>query len=444
MHKIFILFFLFSGYSVFSQGKSLDRIVALVNDQMILESDINFYKLKTTDTNSVSCKVLYRLILDKLLYSKAIKDSIIVNDEEIDGELENRLQYFINVFGTQEKFEKYYNKTLSELKVDFREDLKQQMLADRAKGKLLSGMNPTPRDVKDYFESLHMDSIPYYNAEVQMAQIVFLPKITREAKRAMKKKAEKIRLELLNKESGFSTQAILYSDDPGSASNGGELGWVEPGMMVPEFEQASFSLPIGQISELIETKYGVHIIEVLERKGEKARVRHILIAAKPDEDGIVKAGKLADSIRNQILSKKISFQKAVELYSDDQIFKSNGGVLINLKSKTRSPIFEVGEIDPLLINQINNMNTGDITSAQPYKTMDQKIGYRIVTLLSETPPRKASLETDYNKIKDVVYDNMRDKAMDNWIKFYRGYVFVKLIDEYNSCENLKIFMNELK
>ena len=444
MHKIFILFFLFSGYSVFSQGKSLDRIVALVNDQMILESDINFYKLKTTDTNSVSCKVLYRLILDKLLYSKAIKDSIIVNDEEIDGELENRLQYFINVFGTQEKFEKYYNKTLSELKVDFREDLKQQMLADRAKGKLLSGMNPTPRDVKDYFESLHMDSIPYYNAEVQMAQIVFLPKITREAKRAMKKKAEKIRLELLNKESGFSTQAILYSDDPGSASNGGELGWVEPGMMVPEFEQASFSLLIGQISELIETKYGVHIIEVLERKGEKARVRHILIAAKPDEDGIVKAGKLADSIRNQILSKKISFQKAVELYSDDQIFKSNGGVLINLKSKTRSPIFEVGEIDPLLINQINNMNTGDITPAQPYKTLDQKIGYRIVTLLSETPPRKASLETDYNKIKDVVYDNMRDKAMDNWIKFYRGYVFVKLIDEYNSCENLKIFMNELK
>lgn len=444
MHKIFILFFLFSGYSVFSQGKSLDRIVALVNDQMILESDINFYKLKTTDTNSVSCKVLYRLILDKLLYSKAIKDSIIVNDEEIDGELENRLQYFINVFGTQEKFEKYYNKTLSELKVDFREDLKQQMLADRAKGKLLSGMNPTPRDVKDYFESLHIDSIPYYNAEVQMAQIVFLPKITREAKRAMKKKAEKIRLELLNKESGFSTQAILYSDDPGSASNGGELGWVEPGMMVPEFEQASFSLPIGQISELIETKYGIHIIEVLERKGEKARVRHILIAAKPDEDGIVKAGKLADSIRNQILSKKISFQKAVELYSDDQIFKSNGGVLINLKSKTRSPIFEVGEIDPLLINQINNMNTGDITPAQPYKTMDQKIGYRIVTLLSETPPRKASLETDYNKIKDVVYDNLRDKAMDNWIKFYRGYVFVKLIDEYNSCENLKIFMNELK
>jgi len=441
MYKISTLFFLILGHSVFSQGKSLDKIVALVNDQMILESDINFYKLKTTDTNGVSCKVLYKLILDKLLYSKAIKDSIIVNDEEIDGELENRLQYFINIFGTQEKFEKYYNKTLSELKIDFREDLKQQMLADRAKGKLLAGMHPTPRDVKDYFELLDKDSIPYYNAEVQMAQIVFLPKVSREAKRSMKKKAEKIRSELISKESGFATQAILYSDDPGSASNGGELGWVEPGMMVPEFEQASFSLPIAQISDLIETKYGVHIIEVLERKNEKARVRHILIAAKPDENGMEKAGKLADSIRNQILAKKMSFQKAVELYSDDQIFKSNGGVLV---SKSRSPVFEIGDIDPLIVNQINNMNTGDITMAQPYKTLDQKVGYRIVTLLSETPPRKASLEEDYNKIKEVVHGNLRDKAMDNWIKFYRGYVFVKLTPEYADCESLKIFRNELK
>jgi peptidyl-prolyl cis-trans isomerase SurA len=443
MHKLLFLLLLISA-SAFSQGKSIDKIVGLVNDQMILESDINFYKLKTTDTNQINCKILHKIILDKLLFSKAIKDSIVVNDEEIDGELENRLQYFINMFGSQEKFEKFYNKSLSELKVDFREDLKQQMLADRAKGKLLSGMHPTPRDVKDYFESLHKDSVPHYNAEVQLAQIVFLPKISREAKRAMKQKAEKIRSELISKESGFATQAILYSDDPGSAANGGELGWVEPNMMVPEFEQASFSLPVGQISDLVETQYGIHVIEVLEKKNEKVRVRHILIAAKPDADGMAKAGSLADSIRNQILAKKVSFQKAVELYSDDKIFKSNGGILVNMKSKTRSPIFEVGDIDPLIVNQINNMNPGDITPAQPYKTLDQKVGYRIVSLLSETPPRKASLETDYNKIKDIVHDNLRDKALDNWIKFYKGYVFVKLAPEYDTCENLKIFKNELK
>lgn len=443
MQKLFLFFFLYSTCA-FSQNKSIDRIVGLVNDQMILESDINFYKLKTTDTNQIDCKILYKIILDKILYSKAVKDSIIVNDEEIDGELENRLQYFVNLFGSQEKFEKYYNKSISEIKVEFREDLKQQILAERAKGKLLSGMYPTPRDVKDYFEGLHKDSIPYYNSEVQLAQIVFLPKISREAKRTMKKKAEKIREELVAKTSGFETQAILYSDDPGSAANGGELGWIESGMMVPEFEQASFSLPEGQISELIETQYGIHVIEVLEKKNEKVRVRHILIAAKPDADGIAKAGRLADSVRSQILNKKITFQKAVEQYSDDKIFKSNGGVLVNMKSKSRSPVFEIGDVDPLLVNQINNMKPGDITPAQPYKTLDNKVGYRIVTLLSETPPRKASLETDYNKIKDIVHDKLRDKAMENWIKFYKDYVFVKLNPEYAGCENLKVFKTDLK
>lgn len=431
-------------HSISAQSQSIDKIVALVNDQMILKSDIQFYKLKTTDSNQVDCKVLYRLILDKILYSKAIKDSIVINDEEVDGELENRLNYFIQLFGSQEKFEKYYGKTLSELKVSFREDLKQQLLAERAKGKLLSGMNPTPRDVKEYFQSLPTDSIQYYNAEVQLAQIVFLPKISREAKKAMKKKAEKIRNELVNKEAGFSTQAILYSDDPGSASNGGELGWIESGMMVPEFEQAAFSLPVGQISELIETKFGIHILEVMEKKNEKVKVRHILLAAKPDSDGFQKAEKLADSIRNQILTNKITFQKAVELYSDDQFFKANGGVLVNMKSKNRAPYFEVGDIDPLISNQISNMKPGDITTPQPYQTLDRKVGYRIVTLLSETPPRKASLETDYYKIKDIVEEKMRDKALDNWINFYKGYVFVKVSPEYSSCANLQLFQNELK
>lgn len=443
-YALILISLLCANYNFFGQGKSIDKIVALVNDQMILASDIRFYNLKTNDSNRANCKTLYKLVLDKLLYSKALKDSIVVNDEEIDGELANRLDHFIHLFGSQEKFEKFYGKSLAELKVDFREDLKQQMLADRAKNKLLAGMNPSPRDVKEYFNSLPPDSIQYYNAEVQLAQIVFLPKISREAKRAMKKKAEKIRSELLSKESGFATQAILHSDDGGSASNGGELGWVERNMMVPEFEQAAFTLPVGQISELIETKYGIHIIEVLEKKNEKVKVRHILIAAKPDADGYKKAELMADSVRRLILENKISFEKAVELYSDDQFFKSNGGVLVNMKTKNRTPFFEIGDVDPLLSEQVINMNPGDITTAQPYMTIDRKAGYRVVKLISEMPPRKASLATDYYKIKEIVFENMKDKAMDNWIKFYRSYVFVKLAPEYEDCENMSVFRNQIK
>jgi peptidyl-prolyl cis-trans isomerase SurA len=422
-----------------STAQSIDKIVALINDQMLLESDLRFYRMKSNDSSKGDCQVLKRLIVDKLLYSKAVKDSIVINDEEVDAELNNRLDYFIQVFGSQEKFEKYYNKTLSELKVDFRDDIKQQMLADRAKNKLLAGMDPAPKDVKDYFNNLSKDSIQYYNSEVQLAQIVFLPKITREAKRAMKLKAEKIRKDLISKESSFSTQAILNSDDGGTASNGGELGWIEPGMMVPEFEQAAFSLPIGQVSELVETKFGIHIVEVIEKKNGKSKVRHILIAAKPDASGILNAQLMADSVRNMILGNRISFQKAVEIYSDDQIFKAMGGVLVNMKTKNRSTQFQMGEIDPTISTQVTNMKPGDITPPQAYKTMDQKVGYRIVKLLTETPPHKASLESDYFKIKEIVHDKLRDKAMDNWLKFYKSYVFVKLEPEYKQCPNLSLF-----
>lgn len=426
-----------------SQAKSIDKIIALVNDQMLLESDLNFYRLKSTDTSKNDCKYLHKLIIDKLLYSKALKDSIVINDEEVDAELSNRLAYFINVFGSQEKFEKYYNKTLSELKVDFREDIKQQMLADRAKNKLLAGMEPTPKDVTDYFKNLHKDSIQYYNSEVQLAQIVFLPKMSREAKKAIKQKAEKIRKELISKESTFATQAILYSDDPGTASEGGNLGWIEHGMMVPEFEQVAFSQPIGNISELIETQFGLHIIETLEKKNGKVKVRHILFSIKPDAAGLEQAKNLADSIRKSILENKISFQKAVEIYSADKAFKSNGGILMNLKSKNRSTLFEVGDIDPTISTQISNMKPGDITTPQAYKTLvDQKVGYRIVKVISEMPPHRASLETDYYKIKDIVHDKLRDKAMENWLKFYKSYVFVKLEPEYKKCPNLSIFNSD--
>lgn len=427
---------------VHAQTQSIDKIVGLVNDQMILESDLNYYRIKSSDTQSKDCHILEKIIIEKLLYSKALKDSITITDEEIDGEIENRLQYFIGVFGSQDKMEKYYGKSLNDIKLAFRDEVKQRLLSERAKNKLLAGMSPSPQDVKDYFHNLPKDSIEYYNSEVQLAQIVILPKITREAKRNVKLKAEKIRNEILNKESSFATQAILYSDDGGSGAEGGLLGWVKHGEMVPEFEQAAFSLPIGQISDIIETKYGLHILEVMEKKSDRVKVRHILFSAKPDNNGIENAKKLADSIRMNILNKKLSFEKAVELYSDDAFYKPAGGILINMKSRNRSTLFEMSDVDPTLTTVVNGLKVGEISEAQPYMTHDRKVGYRLVKLLSETPPHKASLETDYYKIKEKVYETMKDKAMNNWLKFYKNYVFIKLDPEYQSCPNLEVLFKK--
>jgi peptidyl-prolyl cis-trans isomerase SurA len=409
---------------------------------MILESDVNYYRNTAKDSSIKDCEVVEKLIIEKLLYSKAIKDSIPINDEEVDAELENRINYFITVFGSQDKMEKYYNKTLNEIKLSFRDEVKAKMLSDRAKNKLLAGMSPSPQDVKDYYYAIPADSVRYYNSEVQLAQIVFVPKVSREAKRAIKLKAEKVRNELINKESSFGTQAILYSDDPGSASQSGELGWIKHGEMVPEFEQVAFSLPKGQISDLVETKFGVHIIEVLDKKAEKVKVRHILFASKPDAAAIAQSEKLADSIRDKIIAKQISFEKAVEIFSDDIYFKPNGGMLINFKNKTRTSLFEMGDVDPSLTGVLNNMAVGDVSKPQPYMTVDRKVGYRIIKLVSETKPHRASLETDYYKIKELVYENMKDKALNKWLDFYKNYVFIKLDPQYQSCSNLQVLFKK--
>jgi peptidyl-prolyl cis-trans isomerase SurA len=432
---------LISNFS-YSQSKSLDRIIALVNDQMILESDLNYYRMNVKDTSSKDCQILEKLIIDKLLYSKAVKDSIPINDEEVSAEIENRLNYFVSVFGSQEKMEKYYDKSLNEIKLSFKDEVRERLLADRAKNKLLAGMSPSPQDVKDYFRSLNADSIQYYNSEVQLAQIVIVPKISRELKRTIKAKAEKVRNELITKVSSFGTQAILYSDDPGSGSREGELGWIKHGEMVPEFEQAAFSLPVGQVSDIIETKFGFHILDVLEKKSDKVRVRHILFALKPDAEGLLSAEKFADSIRMNITNKKISFEKAVELYSDDIYYKPNGGILVQMKGKSRTTLFELGEVDPTIMSVVSEMKVGDISKPQPYLTVDRKVGYRLIRLTTETPPHKASLETDYYKIKELVFDKMKDKALNKWLDFYKNYVFIKLNDQYESCPNLQVLFKK--
>lgn len=426
----------------YSQSKSIDRIIALVNDHMVLESDLNYYRMNSKDSSSKDCQILEKLIVDKLLYSKAVKDSIPINDEEVDAEIENRLNYFITVFGSQEKMEKYYDKTLNEIKLSFKEEVRERLLADRAKNKLLAGMSPSPQDVKDYFNSLSVDSIQYYNSEVQLAQIVIVPKISRELKRTIKAKAEKVRTELINKVSSFGTQAILYSDDPGSGSREGELGWIKHGEMVPEFEQAAFSLPVGQISDIIETKFGFHLIDVMEKKSDKVRVRHILFALKPDANGLSIAEKFADSIRMNIMNNKITFEKAVELYSEDIYYKPNGGILVHMKGKTRTTLFELGDVDPTIMNVVSEMKVGEISKPQPYLTVDRKVGYRLIRLSSETPPHKASLETDYYKIKELVFEKMKDKALNKWLDFYKNYVFIKLNDQYESCPNLQILFKK--
>jgi len=320
------------------------------------------------------------------------------------------------------------------LKISLKDDIEKKMRADRTRMKVLSQVNPTPKEVKTYFENIPKDKVPYYNSEVQLAQIVFIPKISRENKRKAKEKIESIYKELVSGSSEIGTQAILYSDDPGSAANGGELGWVEHGVMVPEFEQAAFNTPVGKFSDIVETKYGYHVLQIMDRKNDKVKVKHILVTPKMDADGLDKIKLLADSIRTKILKKEITFEKAVELYSDDVYFKSYGGIMMNFKN--RSSYFEINQIDPEIVETVNKMNPGDISEPMPYQSPDRKVGYRIIKLMSETAPHKASLQTDYANIKNDCEQKMQDEAENKWIKFYKDFVYIKIDPFYSECKEL--------
>jgi peptidyl-prolyl cis-trans isomerase SurA len=441
MKHTLILLLLTTSTASFAQSNVLDKIIGHVNDQMILYSDIQTQKINEKDSCISNCEILKKLVIEKMLLAKAIKDSITVSEEEVNNDMERRMNYFISAFGSQDKMEKYYGKTLSELKVSFREDIEHKLRAERTKAKLFASSQPSPKEVQDFFNEIPKSEIPYYNSEVQMAQIVFYPKISRDNKRIAKEKAIKILKALLTKESDMATQAILYSDDQGSAANGGELGWIKNGEMVPEFEQASFSTPVGTISELVETKYGYHIIQVLDKKNEKVRVRHILISPKSDDADFTTTLSLADSISKKINGGRLNFEKAVETYSDDEIFKSNGGIIVNFRSQSRSSIIEIGDVEPSLTEIVNKMNVGDVSAPIPYSSPSGKVGYRVIKLLKETSPHKASLETDYAKIKEMAMEKHRNQATENWFNTFKHLVFIKIDPEYKTCNELQNLFN---
>ncbi|MCU0328995.1 MAG: peptidylprolyl isomerase [Chitinophagales bacterium] len=445
LFPILLLFFLFHiSLDGYAQKLNVDKSIAFVDKYIILKSDIqNYTKLDSRDSCEEDCDVLKNLIIDKMILTKARRDSVLATEAEINSELERRFTYFSKVFGNEENLESYYGFSIKELKSKFRDDMEHKIQIDKTKSKLLSRIDPTPKEVKAYFEQLPKHEIPNYNSEVKLQQIIFVPKISRESMRLLRVKANEVRQKLIKKEVQFSTQAILYSNDPGSATNGGELGWVTKGQMVPAFERACFLNPVGEISDIVETQYGYHIIEVMERKGEKAKARHILFSAKPSDQDIQNTKLLADSIRTKILANRLSFEKAVELYSEDPYFKANGGVLINMDNG--NSYFTYGQIEDEELNDlVNKMEVGEISEPASTIVPGGKVGFRIVKLMQKTNPHLASLSTDYARIKEECQQNMVKKALEEWANQFKSFIFIKVKQDYlDKCPNLSLFQAQM-
>lgn len=420
------------------QEMVIDQVVAVVGKNIILESDIqNQYLNMQYQSGSLKgsafqmrCDILEEQLYQKLMVAQAEFDSITVNEGQVESELDRRLGMFINQFGSQEKMEEYYDKTLNEIKVELHDIIQEQLLAQQVQQEIVASVTVTPSEIKNFYKSMPKDSIPLIKTEFEIAQIVKKPPVSIEEKIRVKEQLQELRARILAGEN-FSTLAILYSEDPGSAKNGGELGFYGRGQLYPEFEAVAYKLKDGEVSEIVETEAGYHIIQLIERKGDYINVRHILLIPKVSPYDLMIARNELDSIATLIRNDSITFERAVEKFSDADD-KNSGGVLIN--PYTGSIKFEPEQLDAQVSFSIEKMTVGTISNPVPMKTEDQKDAYRILKLVEKTPPHRANLEEDYSKIQDWALQQKQMEAINKWIDEKAKETYVRIIDSYQDCK----------
>ena len=436
-----LIFTLFNLSLIAQEGTVVDGIVAVVGDRIILKSELEnqIVSLKAQGIiidNDTKCHLIEELLFQKLLIHHAEIDSVSVTEAQVEGELGRRLNYFISQIGSEKKLELYYKKPIQDIKDELRDIVRDQLIGQTMQSNITSGVKVTPKEVKEYFNSLPEDSIPTINSEIEVAQILINAKQGKDAREIAKDRLNTIRERILKGEQ-FSTLAVLYSEDEGSAKKGGELGFLGRADLVPEFSKAAFKLKNSTtVTEIIESQYGFHIIQLIERRGQKMNCRHILIKIKDDEGEILKAKNLADSVYKLISTDTLTFGELALKYSNDDKTKKSEGIMVN--PQTGTAIFEIDQVDPQIFYVVENMKIGEISKPVPAESMDGKKGYRIVMLISKTEPHKASFETDYAKIQESALSTKHNEATNKWIASKLPSTYIKIDDEFKGC----VFQNK--
>jgi peptidyl-prolyl cis-trans isomerase SurA len=415
----------------------VDRVIAVVGKNMILESDIEAQYLQMKmqggiegSASQVKCDILQKVLRDDLLLNQAELDSVEVSDSEVEQNLDRRLRYFISQFGSQEKLEEYYEKSIIEIKEEFREMVKNYMLIEQVQNDITKNVFVTPNEVKTFYATIPIDSIPLISARVEMTQIIKVPPVSMEQKVMIKEKLRDLRRRIVAGEN-FATLAIMYSEDPGSAAKGGEIGFFGRGELYPEYEAVAFKLKEGEISEIVESKAGFHIIQLLERKGDYINTRHILLQTKPAPEDLEKARIQLDSVLVLIKNGEITFDDAVMKYSDDP-GKVSGGYIINEYDGTTW--FEMDQLDPQVSFVINKLEVGEISTPAPTLTEEGKEAYRLIKLKSRTEPHRANLIDDYSMITDWALQQKKEQKIIEWVNKNVDNAYIMIIDDYKTCD----------
>lgn len=422
-----------------SSGFVIDKIIAKVDNYIVLKSELegayqNYLAEGNPASGNARCGMLNRLIVNKLLVAKAEIDSVTVSDEEVDMETDQRMQMILQNSGTSpEQLEQAYGKTLAEIKIELRDQIREQKLAREMTSKITKDLTITPAEVKRFFNKIPADSLPFYSSDVEVAQIVRVAKVSEVQKQEARQRLVDLRNRILGGEN-FNDLARKYSEDPSAQYNGGEMGYVGRGAMVPAFEAMAFKLREGEISQPFESPYGFHIMQLIDRRGNEYNSRHVLISAVPSANDIDRARQYLDSLRRKIVKDSIKFDVAAKEYSDDQATKGLGGYFTDQDGSTR---ISMREIDPVVYLAIDTMKVGSVSQPMTYRTEQQKDAVRILYFKNKLPPHQANLKDDWSRIQSAALSEKRDRILDKWFQKSRGDVFITIDPEFDSCNILE-------
>jgi peptidyl-prolyl cis-trans isomerase SurA len=416
-----------------------DKIAGIVGDKIVLKSEITNYidDIKRQGGEvppNAECFLLEKMMADKALILQAEKDSLPVSDEEVEAELDQRVRYFIMQYGGKEAFEQIAGRTIYQVKEDFRKSIREGRLAQAMRKSIVEGIKITPTEVRNYYEKIPKDSLRFYEMELVVGQIVVYPKAGRELEKFAIDELLDYKKQVESGQKSFETLARLYTEDPGSKQSGGryEINKNDK-QWDPNFKNGAFRLKEGQISPVIKSKFGYHIIQMVSRNGDDAVIRHILRVPQITDEDIEMAKVKLDSVRSKLIAGTLSFGEAVDKYSEDENSKFTAGLI----SGAGGSFVTIDELDKDLVTDLNKLKIGEYSAPLVFKDEREKVGVRIVNLRSKTEPHRENLKDDYNKVSVRALEEKKNKAVDRWFINKLPTYYIMVDKEFQGCESIQ-------
>ncbi|MEY2940430.1 MAG: hypothetical protein RJA67_115 [Bacteroidota bacterium] len=429
--------------SAFAQEEAnknvLDRIIVKVDNYFILKSEVeNQYQQYITSGQANTpnrCQILEGLVVNKLMLAKAEIDSVIVDDKRIEAELNSRMEQMEGQYGSAKNIVEAYGKSIATLKEDLRSSLKEQLTGRKMQDKITDDVKITPKEVAAFFNEIPRDSLPYLPAEVEISHIIRIAKPNKNQKEELYAKLLDFRRRVEKGES-FEDLAKVHSEDLGSGKRGGDLGFAKRGAMVAPFEAAALRLKPNQMSDVVESEFGFHLIQLLEIRGQEYHARHILLRPDYQKLDLTEPTKFLDSIRVLVQRDSTTFEKAAKEFSEDKTTQDAGGVIMDATNGGNRLAYD-GTMDPALFFALDSMKVGTISTPIPFRTDDGRSAVRILFFKAKHPPHFANLKDDYQKLSQITLSRKKNNAIEKWFMKAKDDVFIFIDEEYKDCKILE-------